>query len=124
VRDLNQLYLKKPALHELDCEPTGFEWIDNDDDESSVVRLMRKDYSTANLPRALSDFTPVPRKGYRLGVPRGGFWCETLNSDAVDCDGNGVGNRGRLDAEPLAHYRRPFSFVLILPPMSVSFFVN
>ncbi len=115
MRDLNQLYHKEPALHELDCEPAGFEWIDCDDAESSVVSLLRKGKSTANLVLALCNFTPVPRDG---------FWREALNSDAVDYGGSGVGNRGGLDAETVAHHGRPFSLVLTLPPLSVSFFVN
>ncbi len=124
VRDLNRLYRTEPALHELDCEPAGFEWIDCDDAESSVISLLRKGKSTANLVLAICNFTPVPRDGYRLGVPRGGFWREALNSDAVAYGGSGVGNRGGLDAEPVAHHGRPFSLVLTLPPLSVSFFVN
>jgi 1,4-alpha-glucan branching enzyme len=124
VRDLNQLYRNEPALHELDCEPAGFEWIDCDDSEGSVVSLLRKGKSTSSLVLALCNFTPVPRDGYRLGVPRRGFWREALNSDAVAYGGSGIGNRGGLDAEPVAHHGRPFSLVLTLPPLSVSFFVN
>ena len=77
-----------------------------------------------SLVLALCNFTPVPRDSYRLGVPRGGFWREALNSDAVAYGGSGIGNRGGLDAEPVAHHGRPFSLVLTLPPLSVSFFVN
>jgi len=124
VRDLNQLYRKEPALHELDCEPAGFEWIDCDDAESSIVSLLRKGNSTANLVLVLCNFTPVPRYGYRLGVPRGGFWREALNSDAAEYGGSGVGNLGGLDAEAVAHHGRPFSLLLTVPPLSVSFFVS
>ena len=124
LRDLNRLYRQEPALHELDCEPAGFEWIDCDDAESSVVSLLRKGKSTANLVLALCNFTPVPRYGYRLGVPRGGFWREALNSDAVEYGGSGVGNLGGVDAEALPDHGRPFSLLLTLPPLSVSFFVN
>ena len=124
LRDLNQLYRKEPALHELDCEPAGFEWIDCDDAESSVVSLLRKGKSTANLVLALCNFTPVPRYGYRLGVPRGGFWREALNSDALEYSGSGVGNLGGVDAEAQPEHGRPFSLLLTLPPLSVSFFVN
>ena len=124
VRDLNQLYREEPALHERDCDPAGFEWIDCDDVESSVVSLLRKGQSTANLVVAVCNFTPVPRGGYRLGVPRGGFWREALNSDAVEYSGSGVGNLGGLEAEPTAHHGRPCSLVLTLPPLSVMFFTN
>lgn len=124
LRDLNRLYRQELALHELDCEPTGFEWIDCDDAESSVVSLLRKGKSTANLVLVLCNFTPVPRYGYRLGVPRGGFWREALNSDALEYGGSGVGNLGGVDAEMLPQHGRPFSLLLTLPPLSVSFFVN
>ena len=124
VRDLNQLYREEPALHERDCDPAGFEWIDCDDAESSVVSLLRKGQSTATLVVAVCNFTPVPRWGYRLGVPRGGFWREALNSDAVEYGGSGVGNLGGVETEPVAHHGRPCSLVLTLPPLSVMFFTN
>ncbi len=124
VRDLNQLYREEPALHERDCDPAGFEWIDCDDAESSVVSLLRKGQSTAALVVAVCNFTPVPRWGYRLGVPRAGFWREALNSDAVEYGGSGVGNLGGLETEPVAHHGRPWSLVLTLPPLSVMFFTN
>ena len=82
-----------------DCDPAGFEWIDCDDAESSVVSLLRKGQSTANLVVAVCNFTPVPRAGYRIGVPRGGFWREALNSDAVEYGGSGIGNLGGIETE-------------------------
>jgi 1,4-alpha-glucan branching enzyme len=124
VRDLNQLYREEPALHERDCDPAGFEWIDCDDAENSVVSLLRKGQSTANLVVAVCNFTPVPRAGYRLGVPRGGFWREALNSDAVEYGGSGVGNLGGIETESVVHHGRPCSLVLTLPPLSVAFFIN
>lgn len=115
MRDLNHLCRTEPAQHEVDCEPAGFAWIDCDDAESSVVSTLRKGNSTANLALDLRNFTPMPRDG---------FWRKALYRDAVDYDSSGVGNRGGLDAEPPARDGRPFSLVLILPPLSVSFFVN
>ena len=81
--DLNRLYRSEPALHELDCEPAGFEWIDCGDAESSVVSLMRKGKSTSTLVLVVCNFTPVPRESYGIGAPHGGFWREALNSDAT-----------------------------------------
>ena len=100
IRDLNRLYRSEPALHELDCEPAGFEWIDCGDAESSVVSLIRKGKSTANLVLMVCNFTPVPRQEYRIGAPHGGFWREALNSDATEYGGSGMGNRGGVDADP------------------------
>jgi 1,4-alpha-glucan branching enzyme len=124
VGDLNRLYREEPALHELDCEPAGFEWIDCDDAESSVVSLLRKGKSTSTLVLAVCNLTPVPRSGYRIGAPRGGFWREALNSDAAEYGGSGMGNLGGVEAEPTPLHGRPYSLTLTLPPLSVLFFVN
>jgi len=124
LSDLNRFYREEPALHELDCEPAGFEWIDCGDSESSVVSLMRKGKSTATLVLAVCNFTPVPRAGYRIGAPRGGFWREALNSDAKNYGGSGVGNLGGVEAEATPLHGRPCSLTLTLPPLSVVFFTN
>jgi 1,4-alpha-glucan branching enzyme len=124
IRDLNRLYRGEPALHELDCEPAGFEWIDCGDAESSVVSLIRKGKSTANLVLAVCNFTPVPRQEYRIGAPRGGFWHEALNSDAWEYGGSGMGNAGGVEVSPQPHHGRPFSLLLTLPPLSAVFFTS
>jgi 1,4-alpha-glucan branching enzyme len=124
IRDLNRLYRSEPALHELDCEPAGFEWIDCGDAESSVVSLIRKGKSTANLVLAVCNFTPVPRQEYRIGAPRGGFWHEALNSDAWEYGGSGMGNAGGVEVSPQPHHGRPFSLLLTLPPLSAVFFTS
>ena len=124
VRDLNRLYRDEPALHELDCEPAGFEWIDCGDAASSVMSLVRKGKSTPTLLMVVCNFTPVPRDGYRIGVPRHGFWREVLNSDAAQYGGSGMGNGGGIEAEPTPLHGRPYSLTLRLPPLSVSFFAN
>ncbi len=124
IGDLNRLYRSEAALHELDCEPAGFEWIDCGDTESSVVSLIRKGKSTANLVLAVCNFTPVPRQGYRIGAPRGGFWREVLNSDAWEYGGSGMGNGGGLEVSPQPHHGRPFSLLLTLPPLSALFFTS
>ena len=122
--DLNRFYREEPALHELDCEPAGFEWIDCGDAESSVLSLMRKGKSTATLVLAVCNFTPVARQDYRIGAPRGGFWREALNSDAKDYGGSGVGNQGGVEAEATPLHGRPCSLTLTLPPLAAVFFTN
>jgi 1,4-alpha-glucan branching enzyme len=124
IGDLNRFYRGEPALHELDCEPAGFEWIDCGDAEASVVSLIRKGKSTATLVLAVCNFTPVPRQEYRIGAPRGGFWREVLNSDAWEYGGSGMGNGGGREAYFQPHHGRPCSLLLTLPPLSVVFFTN
>jgi 1,4-alpha-glucan branching enzyme len=124
VGDLNRLYRNEPALHELECDPAGFEWIDCDDVESSVVILLRKGRATSTLVIAVCNFTPVPRHGYTVGAPRAGYWRELLNSDATEYGGSGMGNGGGIQAEPTPMHGRPCSLKLTLPPLSVIFFAN
>lgn len=108
VEDLNRLYTSEPALHELDCEPSGFEWIDCNDSQASVITLLRKGQSTRDTFVIASNFTPVPREDYRIGVPRGGFWKEVLNSDATVYGGGGWGNLGGVEAKSVSVHGRPF----------------
>jgi 1,4-alpha-glucan branching enzyme len=124
VRDLNHLYRAEPALHELDCEPAGFEWIDCGDADSSVVSLIRKGKSTPTMILAVCNFTPVPRQGYRIGTPHGGYWRELLNSDGAEYGGSGMGNSGGVLAEPTPAHGRPCSLTLTLPPLAVLFFTD
>jgi len=120
VEDLNRLYRQEPALHELDCDPAGFEWIDADDREQSVLSFLRKDRG-GKVVAVVCNFTPVPREGYRVGVPRPGRWAEVLNSDAREYGGSGWGNYGGVQAEPVPHHGRPYSLRLALPPLGVVF---
>jgi 1,4-alpha-glucan branching enzyme len=122
VEDLNRLYRSEPALHELDFEPAGFGWIDANDWESSVVSLLRKGRSSDDLVLAAFNFTPVPRHNYQVGVPRGGFWQEILNSDATEYWGSGRGNFGGIDAVPVPAHGRNHSLTLTLPPLGAVFF--
>jgi 1,4-alpha-glucan branching enzyme len=122
VRELNHFYRNEPALFERDCDPAGFEWIDCGDADSSIVSLIRKGKSTDSIILAICNFTPVPRSGYRVGAPAGGFWREALNSDAGDYGGGNMGNLGGVEAAPIALHGRPYSLTLTLPPLSVLFF--
>jgi 1,4-alpha-glucan branching enzyme len=122
VEDLNRLYRSEPALHELDCEPKGFEWIDASDSQSSVLSFIRKGRSTDDIVLIVCNFTPVPRHNYRVGVPRGGFWRQVLNSDSPEYWGRGQGNSGGIDAAPISLHGRPYSLNLTLPPLAAVFF--
>jgi 1,4-alpha-glucan branching enzyme len=121
VADLNHTYRAEPALHELDCDPQGFEWIDFNDSEQSVISLIRKGKST-DVVLVVCNFTPVPRYNYRVGVPDSGFWQELLNSDAVDYSGTGLGNVGGVEAEVIPDHGQPYSLNLTLPPLAIAFF--
>jgi 1,4-alpha-glucan branching enzyme len=118
--DLNRLYRSVPALHELDCDPAGFEWVDLHDAEHSVLAFLRRAGSNGDRTvLVVANFTPVPREGYRLGVPSGGTWHEVANSDAADYGGSGVGNLGAVEAEEAPSHGRPFSLPLTLPPLGI-----
>ena len=121
VADLNRLYRAEPALHELDCDPAGFEWVDCTDAEQSLVSFLRRARSTAELILVVCNFTPVPRHDYFVGVPRGGLWREVLNSDGREYWGRGYGNLGGVEALPFPVHGRPFSLRLTLPPLAVVF---
>ncbi|HSD55225.1 MAG TPA: 1,4-alpha-glucan branching protein GlgB [Burkholderiales bacterium] len=124
VADLNRLYRAEPALHELDFDAAGFEWIDCHDTEASVVSFVRKARDGRRLALAVCNFTPVPRTNYVLGVPRGGLWREALNSDATLYGGSGVGNFGGGDAAPLPAHGRMHSITVALPPLATVFFTH
>ena len=122
VGDLNRAYRNEPALHELDLDPAGFEWIDCTDAEGSVIAFLRRAQSSSDLILVVCNFTPVPRSGYRVGVPRGGSWREILNSDSTAYGGSGWGNLGGLGAIQEPMHGRDWSLNLVLPPLSVSVF--
>jgi 1,4-alpha-glucan branching enzyme len=118
VEQLNRLYRREPALHELDTDPGGFEWIDCNDSITSTISLVRRGKSSKQNIVIVCNFTPVPRMGYRLGVPEGGFWKELLNSDATEYGGGGLGNLGGVQAEEVAAHGRAHSVTLTLPPLA------
>ena len=122
VANLNHIYRTEPALHELDFDWQGFDWIDCNDSEQSVISLVRKGKSKEEVVLAVANFTPVPRYDYRIGVPTGGFWRELLNSDAGDYGGSGLGNFGGVHADEISHHGQPYSVNLTLPPLAIAFF--
>ncbi|WP_417310170.1 1,4-alpha-glucan branching protein GlgB [Devosia sp.] len=117
VRDLNHLYRDEPALHELDCDPAGFEWIDTSDAESSVFVYLRKGKDGARPVVVVCNMTPVVRSDYQIGVPVGGKWRELLNTDSEIYGGSNAGNGGYLNALDEGCHGRPASLRLTLPPL-------
>ena len=118
VRDLNGVYRREGALHEVDFEPAGFEWVDCNDWQSSVVAFLRRAREPGDVVLVVSNFTPVVRSDYRVGVPRPGRWRELVNTDADAYGGSGQGNASGVWAEPKAWHGRPHSLSLTLPPLS------
>jgi len=119
VGDLNRLYASEASLHARDCEASGFEWIDCQDAAQSVIAWLRFGERDGDATMVACNFTPVPRTGYRLGLPVGGRWDEVLNTDAAAYGGSGLGNLGGMDAEAIPTHGRPWSVALTLPPLSV-----
>ncbi len=118
VADLNRAYREQPAMHELDCDPAGFEWVHASDSESSVLAFMRLAKGGGAAALAVFNLTPVLRPNYRIGAPRPGAWRELLNSDADVYGGSGAGNMGRVEAVAEPAHGRDYSMTLVLPPLS------
>jgi len=118
IRDLNALYRATPALHERDAEASGFQWLVSDDADNSVIAWARRGESEAETVIVVSNFTPVPREGYRIGVPLPGFYREVLNTDAALYGGSNLGNLGGIAADAVASHGQPCSLTLTLPPLS------
>jgi len=117
LADLNAAYRDVPALHARDTEPSGFRWVIMDDSEQSVYAYLRLGASGDAPVLVVCNFTPIPRTGYRVGVPQDGVWSEILNSDAAPYGGSNVGNGGAVTAETVPSHDLPASLVLILPPL-------
>jgi 1,4-alpha-glucan branching enzyme len=118
VGDLNRLYRRCPALHQLDCDPQGFEWIEAGDADHSVFVFLRRGHDGTDPVVVACNMTPVVRADYRVGVPFGGRWREILNSDSEIYGGSNVGNGGHLNAEDQSWHGRPASLRLTLPPLA------
>ena len=116
IGDLNRLYRRSPALHQLDCESAGFEWIVGDDADNSVFGFIRRGEEPGSVAIVVSNFTPVVREGYRLGVPAGSYH-EVLNTDAAAYGGGNVGN-GTLQSEAEPSHGQPHSVSLTIPPLA------
>jgi len=119
VKDLNRLHAAEPALHEVDFSWEGFQWIDLHDVDKSIVSFVRRAKDPEDFLVVVANFTPVVREGYRVGVPRGGFYTEILNSDSENYGGSNVGNKGGLPADDIPWQGFEYSLLLTLPPLGV-----
>ncbi len=119
LRDLNRLYRTERAFYEIDFQWTGFEWIDFRDWEESIVSFLRRAKNPRDFLVFVCNFTPVPRSGYRIGVPEPGRYREILNSDSAAYGGSNLGNAGGATAEPMPWQGRPYSLNLNLPPLGI-----
>ena len=121
VKALNKLYIEQPALYEVDFSWEGFQWIDFHDVDQSVVSFLRRARDPSDFVLMVANFTPVPREGYRLGVPAPGFYRELLNSDAACFGGGNLGNAGGRYSEPTPWQGQQHSVLLTVPPLAVVF---
>jgi len=119
VRDLNRLYRNRAALHARDDEPSGFSWTEVNDRANSVFGFVRHGHAPGHHMLVVCNFTPVPRHGYRMGVPQGGVWRECLNTDSAHYAGSGMGNLGAVPAEVVPVHGSSTSLSLTLPPLGV-----
>lgn len=122
VRDLNALYQNTPALFELDSKPEGFEWIEENSGDESILAWVRHGTDGEAPVLVVSNFTPVERQNRRIGVPEAGFWAERLNTDSSFYGGSGAGNLGGKQSENIAASGRAHSINITLPPLSTLFF--
>ena len=119
VADLNHLYQSEPAMHQVDFSWEGFEWINFHDIDKSIIAFERRAADSNQRLVVVCNFAPVPRSGYRVGVPFAGFYTEVFNSDAVPYGGSNVGNNGGVPSDPIAWDKRPHSVLLTIPPLGV-----
>ena len=117
VKDLNGIYQKNAPLFELDGEPEGFDWLVVDDAENSVFAFERKSSNGEHII-VISNFTPVPREGYRIGVNVAGEYEEILNTDSMYYQGSNVGNFGLVESEEIASHGRDSSISVTIPPLA------
>ncbi|CFR03071.1 1,4-alpha-glucan branching enzyme [Yersinia kristensenii] len=123
VRDLNHSYQQYAPLYELDYQPAGFEWLVVDDHENSVFAFLRRD-ADGNELIIISNFTPVPRHNYRVGIPQSGHYREVLNSDSEFYRGSNMGNQGGIHSHDVGSHHHPHSLLLTLPPLSTIYLVR
>jgi 1,4-alpha-glucan branching enzyme len=122
VRDLNQIYRSESSLYSRDCEPDGFCWIVADDRDQSVIAWLRTGEPDDAPVVMIANFTPVPRPGYRLGLPKPGFWREILNTDSAIYGGSGTGNLGGVTAHNGHKHGMPCSAEVFIPPLATLYF--
>ncbi len=118
VRDLNRLYRGTPALHVLDSETEGFQWLEASDAPASVLCFLRRGRTPEEAALVVCNFTPIVREDWAVGVPRGGLWHERVNTDAIEYGGSGVGNSGAVHAVAEPMHGQPYALRLRLPPLA------
>jgi 1,4-alpha-glucan branching enzyme len=118
VRDLNRLYREEPALYETDSDPAGFWWIEPNDADRNVLAFARASHGGERVLVFVANLSPVPREGYRLGLPRAGRWREAINTDSTFYGGSDLGNLGGVEPEPIPWNGQPVSAEVTLPPLS------
>ena len=117
VHDLNHTYQREASLHQVDFEPSGFSWIDCNDNENSVISMIRRARDPQDFTVMVANFTPVPRPGYRVGVPDAGWYRELLNSDAAMYGGSNMGNGGGVEAVDQPSHGFAHSVAVTIPPL-------
>lgn len=122
VKDLNRAYKENPPFFESDSGWEGFEWIDANDSDNSVLSFIRKSPSSQETVLCVFNFTPVPRHNYKVGVDRKGVWEEILNSDGIEYFGSGLGNMGFKETIDWGSHARPYSLDITIPPLGAVFF--
>jgi 1,4-alpha-glucan branching enzyme len=123
VRDLNRLYKEEPALWEIDSDPSGFWWLEPNDADSNVLAFARASLDGERVVVFAANLSPVPRTGYRLGLPRATRWKEALNTDSKFYGGSDMGNMGGLEPEPIPWHNQPVSALITLPPLAAVWFI-
>jgi 1,4-alpha-glucan branching enzyme len=118
VRDINRIYASETALHQRDAVSTGFRWVIGDDRANSVFAFLRYGDEASSPILVVCNMTPVPRSGYRIGVPRPGRWRELLNTDSVSYGGSNMGNGGVVATTPVQRHGEAQSLELTLPPLA------
>ncbi|SDL17258.1 alpha-1,4-glucan:alpha-1,4-glucan 6-glycosyltransferase [Salinimicrobium catena] len=119
LKELNNIYRSEPALYEKAFSSEGFEWVDINDEENSIISFLRKGKDPKDNVMVVCNFTPVPRENYRLGVAEAGNWREIFNSDDERFGGSNVKNQEVIEAQSLPAHRKEYSLALTIPPMAV-----
>jgi 1,4-alpha-glucan branching enzyme len=116
---MNHLMQNQPALYEQDFHPDGFQWIEPNDNENSIYSFIRYARDRDDFLVIVCNCTPIPRTGYRIGVPAPGHYAEALNSDSEHYGGSNTGNNGGVDSSPRHWHAFPHSIDLTVPPLGV-----
>jgi 1,4-alpha-glucan branching enzyme len=122
IQDLNHVYQRERSLHQVDFEGSGFSWIDCNDNENSVVSMIRRARDPRDFAVIVVNFTPLPRPAYRIGVPEGGWYRELLNSDGEMYGGSNMGNGGGVMAEDTPSHGFDHSISIVVPPLGFVLF--